>query len=206
MRCIWRGHDVAQRHVMLPRSGERWASLPSAVDPGEAGAHRARSARDLSSRRARDEEQVPRTPRRSAPVGMTVHREIHPLPPQPPGAAAVRGRRDRAAWHDGAALVPRLGPVQGHRAGLHPEELARGADRLVLPGNVRADLPHRPVRHRADRPVRCARGLHPEPHEEPVARHLPAGDPGTAADLGRGAHPGLGAAVRRQSAASSTRR
>ena len=31
------------------------------------------------------------------------------------------------AGHDGAAVVPRLGPVQGHRAGLHPEELARGA-------------------------------------------------------------------------------
>src|ERR1700704_6588144 len=82
--------------------------------------------------------------------------EISALSIEPPRAAAVRGRRDRAAWHDGAALVPRLGPVQGHRTGLHPEELARGADRLVLPGNVRADLPHRPLCHRADRPVRCA--------------------------------------------------
>ena len=43
---------------------------------------------------------------------------------QPAGAAAVRRRGDHAARHDGAALVPRLGPVQGHRAGLHPEELA----------------------------------------------------------------------------------
>ena len=34
-----------------------------------------------------------------------------------PGAAAVRRHRARAAGHDGAALVPRLGPVQGHRAG-----------------------------------------------------------------------------------------
>ena len=76
------------------------------------------------------------------------------LSPEPAGAAAVRRRRARAARHDRAALVPRLGPVQGHRAGLHPEELARGLERRLLPRDVRAHLPHRLLRDAARR--RCS--------------------------------------------------
>ena len=43
-----------------------------------------------------------------------------------------------------------------------------------------------------------ARGLHPQPHVGALEGHLPAGDPGPAADLGGRAHARLGAAVRRE--------
>ena len=115
------------------------------------------------------------------------------------GAAAVRRRAGDPARHDGAAVVPRLGPVQGHRAGLHPEELARG----LRPIPTSAEMFGRTFRIAVLVTLLTAVLGAPEAYilnrmKRAVARHLPAGDPRAAADLGRGAHARLGAAVRRQ--------
>src|SRR4030081_2315722 len=113
-------------------------------------------------------------------------------------ADAVRRRAVAPARYDGDVLVPRLGPVQRHRAGLHPEELARDCDRSLLCRDVLADLPHRTADDADHRRARCAGGLHPQPHERTLEELLPARDPWPIADLRGGTHARLGALVRRQ--------
>ena len=113
-------------------------------------------------------------------------------------ADAVRRRAGDPARDDGDALVPRLGPVQRHRAGLHPEELARDRDRSLLRRDVRAHVPHRAADDADHGRARRAGGLYPQPHGAGAGELLPARDPRAAADLGGGAHARLGAFVRRQ--------
>ncbi len=71
-------------------------------------------------------------------------------------------------------------------------------DRLLLPRDVLAHLPHRAARDRVLRLFGAPEAYILNRMKRALARPLPAGDPGAAADLGGGAHAGLGAAVRRQ--------